>query len=68
MANTDTTDGQAEGQPGGAEENSYLREGNRLLCLVYDEEDDDYDDDDDDDEEEEEGGGGGGEEGEVDVI
>ena len=38
MAGTDTTEGQALWQPGGAEEDSHIGEGNRHLCLVYDEE------------------------------
>ena len=44
MAGTDASEGQALWQPGGAEEDSRLREGNRHLHLAYD-----------DDEEEEEG-------------
>ena len=43
MAGTDATEGQAVWHPGGAEEDSRLREGNRHLHLAYD-----------DDEEEEE--------------
>ena len=38
MAGTDATEGQAVWQPGGAEEDSRLREGNRHLHLAYDEE------------------------------
>ena len=38
MAGSDTTEGQALWQPGGAEEDSRLREGNRHLHLAYDEE------------------------------
>ena len=36
MAGTDATEGQAVWQPGGAEEDSCLREGNRHLHLAYD--------------------------------
>ena len=38
MAGTDASEGQALWQPGGAEEDSRLREGNRHLHLAYDEE------------------------------
>ena len=38
MAGTDTTEGQALWQYGGAEEDSRLREGNRHLHLAYDDE------------------------------
>ena len=38
MAGTDVTEGQALWQPGGAEEDSRLLEGNRHLRLAYDEE------------------------------
>ena len=38
MAGPDATEGQAVWQPGGAEEDSRLREGNRHLHLAYDEE------------------------------
>ena len=38
MAGSDATEGQAVWQPGGAEEDSRLREGNRHLLLAYDEE------------------------------
>ena len=38
MAGTDTSVGQALWQPGGAEEDSHLHEGNRHLNLAYDEE------------------------------
>ena len=38
MARTDTTEGQALWQPGGAEEDSRFREGDRHLRLAYDEE------------------------------
>ena len=38
MAGTDATEGQALWQPGGAEEDSRLREGNRHLHLAYDDE------------------------------
>ena len=38
MAGTDASEGQALWQPGGAEEESRLREGNRHLHLVYNEE------------------------------
>ena len=34
MARTDTTEGQALWQPGGAEEGSCCHEGDRHLCLV----------------------------------
>ena len=37
MAGTDATEGQAVWQPGGAEEDSRLREDNRHLHLAYDE-------------------------------
>ena len=37
-----TTEGQAVWQPGGAEEDSRFREGDRHLCLAYDEEEEDY--------------------------
>ena len=36
MAGTDASEGQALWQPGGAEEDSRLREGNRHLHLAYD--------------------------------
>ena len=36
MAGSDATEGQAVWQPGGAEEDSRLREGNRHLHLAYD--------------------------------
>ena len=48
MAWTDITAGQALWQPGGAEEDSRLREDNRHLQLAYD------DDDEEEEEEEEE--------------
>ena len=38
MAGSDASEGQALWQPGGAEEDSRLREGNRHLHLAYDEE------------------------------
>ena len=38
MAGSDTSEGQAVWQPGGAEEDSRLHEGNRHLHLAYDEE------------------------------
>ena len=38
MAGCDATEGQALRQPGGAEEDSRLRKGNRHLHLAYDEE------------------------------
>ena len=38
MAGSDASEGQAVWQPGGAEEDSRLREGNRHLHLAYDEE------------------------------
>ena len=38
MAGTDASEGQAVWQPGGAEEDSRLREGNRHLHLAYDDE------------------------------
>ena len=38
MAGTDASEGQALWQPGGAEEDSRLCEGNRHLHLAYDEE------------------------------
>ena len=41
MAGTDTSEGQAVWQPGGAEEDSRLREGNRHVHLAYDEEEGD---------------------------
>ena len=40
MAGSDASEGQAVWQPGGAEEDSRLREGNRHLHLAYDEEED----------------------------
>ena len=43
MARTNTTEGQAVWQPGGAEEDSCFREGNRHLCLAYDDEEEDLD-------------------------
>ena len=39
MDRTDTTEGQALWQPGGDEEDSRLREGDRHLRLAYEEED-----------------------------
>ena len=38
MAGSDVSEGQAVWQPGGAEEDSRLHEGNRHLHLAYDEE------------------------------
>ena len=38
MAGTDASEGQALWQPGGAKEDSRLREGNRHLHLAYDDE------------------------------
>ena len=38
MAWTDATEGQALWKPGGAEEDSRLREGNKHLHLAYDDE------------------------------
>ena len=38
MAGSNNSEGQAVWQPGGAEEDSCLREGNRRLHLAYDEE------------------------------
>ena len=38
MAGPDASEGQAVWQPGGAEEDSHLHEGNRCLHLAYDEE------------------------------
>ena len=38
MAGSNASEGQAVWQPGGAEEDSRLREGNRHLHLAYDEE------------------------------
>ena len=38
MSGSDTSEGQAVWQPGGAEEDSRLREGNRHLHLAYDDE------------------------------
>ena len=38
MAGSDGSEGQAVWQPGGAEEDSRLREGNRHLHLAYDDE------------------------------
>ena len=38
MAGSDASEGQAVWQPGGAEEDSHLCEGNRNLHLAYDEE------------------------------
>ena len=38
MAGSDATEGQALWQPGGVEEDSRLREGNRHLHLAYDDE------------------------------
>ena len=38
MARTETTEGQALWQPGGAEEDSRFREGDRHLRLAYEEE------------------------------
>ena len=38
MAGTNASEGQALWQPGGAEEDSRLREGNRHLHLAYDDE------------------------------
>ena len=42
MAGSDASEGQAVWQPGGAEEDSRLREGNRYLHLAYDEEEDSF--------------------------
>ena len=42
MAGTDVFEGQALWQPGGAEEDSRLREGNRHLHLAYDDEEEDH--------------------------
>ena len=42
MAGSDASEGQAVWQPGGAEEDSRLREGNRHLHLAYDEEEEDH--------------------------
>ena len=44
MAGPDASEGQAVWQPGGAEEDSRLREGNRHLHLAYDEEEEDTSD------------------------
>ena len=44
VAWTDTTEGQALWQPGGAEEDSRLRGGNRHLHLAYDDEEEDTSD------------------------
>ena len=41
MAGSDASEGQAVWQPGGAEEDSRLREGNRHVHLAYDEEEED---------------------------
>ena len=38
MARTQTTEGQALWQPGGAKEDSRFHEGNGHLCLAYEEE------------------------------
>ena len=38
MAEPDASEGQALWQPGGTEEDSHLREGNRHLHLAYDKE------------------------------
>ena len=43
MARIDTSEGQALWQPGGAEEDSLFREGDRHLRLAYD----DYDEEED---------------------
>ena len=43
MAGSDASEGQAVWQPGGAEEDSRLREGNRHLRLAYDEEEEEVD-------------------------
>ena len=43
MAGPDASEGQAVWQPGGAEEDSRLREGNRHLHLAYDEEEEEVD-------------------------
>ena len=43
MAGSDASEGQAVWQPGGAEEDSRLREGNRHLHLAYDEEEEEED-------------------------
>ena len=42
MAGSDASEGQAVWQPGGAEEDSRLREGNRHLHLAYDDEEEVY--------------------------
>ena len=42
MAGPDASEGQAVWQPGGAEEDSCLREGNRHLHLAYDEEEEEF--------------------------
>ena len=41
MARTDTTEEQTLWQPGGTEEDSYFREGDRHLHLVYDDNEED---------------------------
>ena len=41
MAGSDASEGQAVWQPGGAEEDSRLREGNRHLHVAYDDEEED---------------------------
>ena len=41
MAGSEASEEQAVWQPGGAEEDSRLREGNRHLHLAYDEEEED---------------------------
>ena len=41
MAGTDASEGQALWHPGGAKEDSRLREGNRHLHLAYDDEEED---------------------------
>ena len=45
MARTNTTEGQALWQPGGAKEDSHFREGDRHLRLAYDDDDDDDEED-----------------------
>ena len=43
IARTETTEGEVLWQPGGAEEDSRFREGNRHLRLVYDDEEEEQD-------------------------
>ena len=43
MAGTDASEGQALWQPGGAEKDSHLREGNRHLHLAYNDDDEEED-------------------------